>query len=169
MSSSTFFQGCTFAFRDQGSGEPVVFIQGVGLHGDGWLPQIIHLGRTFRTISFDNRGVGASLPLGAPLTVELMASDTLAIMDAAGVGSAHLVGHSQVVVSPSRWRSPLPTESKALRCSAHPLGEGTPPASLGKCSGSAFARVSVRAAGGDLRFCRWCSHRAIWPLTTVIR
>jgi pimeloyl-ACP methyl ester carboxylesterase len=94
MSSDTHFLGCTFAFREQGSGEPIVFIQGVGLHGDGWQPQTRDLSRRFRTISFDNRGMGASQPLGAPLTAELMASDTLAIMDAAGMSSAHLVGHS---------------------------------------------------------------------------
>ena len=67
MLSSTFVQGYTLAFRDQGSGEPVVFIQGSGLHGNGWLPQINDLRDNFRTISFDNHGMAASQPLGAPL------------------------------------------------------------------------------------------------------
>jgi hypothetical protein len=59
MLSSTFVQGCALAFRDQGSGEPVVPIQGAGLHGGGWLPQINSLRDNFRTISFDNRGIAA--------------------------------------------------------------------------------------------------------------
>ena len=80
--------------HEEGAGEPVVFIQGVGLHGDGWLPQTTELRKHFRTITFDNRGMGASQPAALPLTVEQMAVDTIAIMDAKGIASAHLVGHS---------------------------------------------------------------------------
>ena len=32
--------GCDLAYQIQGEGPPVVFIQGVGLHGAGWLPQV---------------------------------------------------------------------------------------------------------------------------------
>jgi pimeloyl-ACP methyl ester carboxylesterase len=94
MASSTIFKGCTFSFREQGTGEPVVFIQGVGLHGDGWLPQTTDLCHNFHVVSFDNRGMGNSQPLAVPITIEQMAADTLAIMDAANLPSAHLVGHS---------------------------------------------------------------------------
>ena len=40
--------GCTLAYKVEGSGEPAVFIQGVGLHGDGWLPQTQALKSDFR-------------------------------------------------------------------------------------------------------------------------
>jgi pimeloyl-ACP methyl ester carboxylesterase len=76
----------------------------VGVHGNGWLPQIAGLMHTCRCLSFDNRGMGRSqpaanpsdpmLPFGAPITVEQMTEDTLAIMDAAGWPSAHVIGHS---------------------------------------------------------------------------
>jgi pimeloyl-ACP methyl ester carboxylesterase len=89
------FNGCRFAFKVRGSGEQVVFIQGAGLHGDGWLPQTDALSSEFCCLTFDNRGMGASQPAGAPITVEQMALDTLAVMDAAGfAGAVHLVGHS---------------------------------------------------------------------------
>jgi pimeloyl-ACP methyl ester carboxylesterase len=88
------FRGCSFHYRVEGSGEPVVFIQGVGLHGDGWLPQTQQLKSEFRCITFDNRGMGKSQPAGASITVPQMAEDTLAVMDDAGVASAHMVGHS---------------------------------------------------------------------------
>jgi pimeloyl-ACP methyl ester carboxylesterase len=90
----TVFQGCEFSYQVQGAGEPVVFIQGVGLHGDGWRPQTDVLRRHFYCLSFDNRGMASSQPSSVPITVPQMAADTLAIMDAAGIPSAHVVGHS---------------------------------------------------------------------------
>ena len=48
----------------------------------------------YECLSFDNRGVGGSQPLGARLTMEQMAEDTFALMDARGWASAHLVGQS---------------------------------------------------------------------------
>jgi pimeloyl-ACP methyl ester carboxylesterase len=94
MPQSISVQGCSLSFAEQGSGEPVVFIQGVGLHGEGWRPQTNVLQTAYRCVSFDNRGIGASQPLTGKLTLEQMATDTLAVMDAAGIASAHLVGHS---------------------------------------------------------------------------
>src|SRR4051812_4224163 len=88
------YQGCRFSYSSCGSGEPVVFIQGVGVHGSGWGPQVEAFSATYRCISFDNRGIGGSQPAGMRITVEQMAADTLAVMDDAGIGSAHIVGHS---------------------------------------------------------------------------
>jgi aminoacrylate hydrolase len=113
MPRSISFQGCSLSFGERGSGEPVVFIQGVGLHGEGWRPQTDVLHAAYRCVSFDNRGTGASQPFAGKLTLEQMAKDTLAVMDAAEIASAHLVGHSlggciaqQVALgSPSRVRS----------------------------------------------------------------
>ena len=31
-------RGCRLAYRVRGAGPPVIFIQGTGLHGDGWRP-----------------------------------------------------------------------------------------------------------------------------------
>ncbi len=87
-------RGCSLTYKMEGSGNPVVFIQGVGLHGDGWLPQTRTLGSHFRCLTFDNRGMGRSQPVGTEITVEQLAEDTLAVMDAAGIGAAHIVGHS---------------------------------------------------------------------------
>jgi pimeloyl-ACP methyl ester carboxylesterase len=43
---------------------------------------------------FDNRGLGASQPVRCRLTIEQMAEDTLALMDARGWRSAYVIGHS---------------------------------------------------------------------------
>lgn len=87
-------EGCRLAYRVVGNGPPVVLIQGVGLHGDGWRPQVEALAEHHRCLTFGNRGMGASQPLGAPLSIEQMAADTLALMDALSWPSAHIVGHS---------------------------------------------------------------------------
>jgi len=42
----------------------------------------------------DNRGTGGSGMLDGTLSVEAMAGDALAVLDDAGVGRAHVVGHS---------------------------------------------------------------------------
>jgi len=88
------YEGCRLSYRVAGSGPPVLLIQGVGLHGEGWTPQTRQLSADFRCLTFDNRGMGASQPCGRPLSVEQMAADALALMDAEGWDSAHLVGHS---------------------------------------------------------------------------
>ena len=87
-------RGCRLAYAVRGDGPPVVFIQGSGLHGDGWLPQVDDLASRYRCLSFDNRGMGRSQPLGVRLTVEQMAEDVQILMDSQGWKSAHLVGHS---------------------------------------------------------------------------
>jgi pimeloyl-ACP methyl ester carboxylesterase len=71
-----------------------VFVQGVGVHGRGWAPQIEALSAEFSCLHFDNRGMGRSQPVGRPVSVEQMAEDALALMNHRGWTSAHLVGHS---------------------------------------------------------------------------
>ncbi len=78
----------------RGQGPAVVFIQGCGVQGSGWLPQIDALAEKYTCIWFDNRGIGNSQPVGAKLTVARMAQDTLAILRASGHNRAHIVGHS---------------------------------------------------------------------------
>ena len=87
--------GCELSYSIRGDGPKVLFIQGVGVHGDGWLPQIEVLSNNYACLSLDNRGMGASQPMAAdPLTVDQMVDDLRAVMDHAGWQRAHLVGHS---------------------------------------------------------------------------
>src|SRR3954453_14156250 len=94
MSMTILFRGCPLSYDLEGTGEPVVFIQGVGVSGSGWRYQVEGLAKDYRCLTFDNRGLGRSRPNAEAITVEQMARDTLAIMDAAGIDQAHLVGHS---------------------------------------------------------------------------
>ena len=87
-------EGCYLHYTVRGNGPPVLFIQGVGVQGDGWLPQIDELSDEFTCISFDNRGMGRSQPVEAVITVDRLANDAAAILDAGRLRSAHVVGHS---------------------------------------------------------------------------
>lgn len=86
--------GCRLAYAATGHGPAVLFIQGVGVQGSGWRPQTDDLSAEYRCLWFDNRGLGQSRPAGAEITVARMAEDARAVLDAAGVASAHVVGHS---------------------------------------------------------------------------
>ena len=87
-------KGCQLAYEDRGTGPPVVFIQGLGIHGRAWKPQVDGLAADYRCLTFDNRGIGRSQPRGCAITIPQMAEDALALMDAQGWERAHLVGQS---------------------------------------------------------------------------
>jgi 3-oxoadipate enol-lactonase len=82
------------SYEVTGRGTPVLFIQGIGVAGSGWSTQTEGLKDAFTCLSFDNRGLGASMPCSGPITVEAMAEDALALMDQLQWTSAHVVGHS---------------------------------------------------------------------------
>jgi pimeloyl-ACP methyl ester carboxylesterase len=86
--------GCPLHCTVRGQGPAILFIQGVGVHGDGWRPQVESLAAQYTCVTFDNRGVGRSVPAGAPITVAQMAGDARAVLDGLGVESAHVIGHS---------------------------------------------------------------------------
>lgn len=94
MKRETLHNGCHLHFQVRGTGPAVLLIQGVGVHGDGWAPQVEELSGTFTCITFDNRGMGQSQPAAGRITVPVMADDALAVLDALQIGTVHVVGHS---------------------------------------------------------------------------
>ena len=63
--------------------------------GEGWRPQIERLRGQYTVYAFNNRGMsGSTLEDGSSLTIEEMARDALAIMNAESVHHFHVVGHS---------------------------------------------------------------------------
>ena len=65
MEKSIEHQGCQLSYSVEGSGQSILFIQGVGVHGLGWLPQTDEISKSFQCIRFDNRGIGKSQPVEA--------------------------------------------------------------------------------------------------------
>jgi 3-oxoadipate enol-lactonase len=86
--------GASIAYSRIGSGTAVLMIQGAGLVGNGWRPQVDALARRHTVITVDNRGIGGSSRGDGPLTIEVMADDALAVLQAEGIERFHLAGHS---------------------------------------------------------------------------
>lgn len=86
--------GAQLAYYVAGSGSPVLWIQGVGVAGCGWRPQVALLSSRVRCFTYDHPGLGASEPAHAPTTVAGLARDALAVLDAERIERAHVVGHS---------------------------------------------------------------------------
>jgi len=86
--------GTTIYYEAWGRGEPLLFLSGLATDLRIWACQRLVFGRRFRCIAVDNRGSGRSGKPEGPYTLEQMAADAVAVLDAEGVGRAHVVGHS---------------------------------------------------------------------------
>jgi pimeloyl-ACP methyl ester carboxylesterase len=84
----------TIACEIHGSGHPLLLITGVGYGRWFWHKVVPGLAQHFEVITFDNRGAGESDKPDGPYTVSMMAADTAGLMDALGVKSAYVLGHS---------------------------------------------------------------------------
>ena len=72
----------------------LVLVQGLGLDRFGWQPVLRKLQRHFRLVLVDNRGSGLSERPPGSFAVADMAGDIVAVLDAAGVRRAHVLGAS---------------------------------------------------------------------------
>ena len=86
--------GARLHFADAGSGPPVVLVPGLGMAEAVWADARRRLEPAHRVITVDPRGSGQSEKPAGPYTGELVAADLEAVLDAAGVERAHIVGMS---------------------------------------------------------------------------
>lgn len=79
----------------QGSGEPLLLIQGLSGHHKMWgEPLLEDLSQDFDVVAFNHRGIGESYYVSEPFTVADLAEDAAALIEALGWESAHLFGIS---------------------------------------------------------------------------
>ena len=113
-------QGAKIYWDEQGSGEPLLLIMGLSYPSYMWHRTRPELAQRYRTIAFDNRGVGQSdVPPGV-YSIALMASDAAAVLDAAGVQSAHVFGVSMggMIAQEFALQYPQRVRSLILGCTA---------------------------------------------------
>jgi 3-oxoadipate enol-lactonase len=116
--------GAVLHYEVDGSGPPLLLIMGLGYPMDAWWRVMPWLTLHFTTIRFDNRGVGRTGPRAEqPYSIERMATDALAILDAVGAGRAHVWGVSMggTIAQEIAITAPESVDHLVLGCS-HPGG-----------------------------------------------
>src|SRR5215210_6259002 len=95
MMRSASINGTRLAYRDEGSGEPIVFVHG-GLIADAWLPVVREQALTarYRLVSYHRRGFGDSARSSQAILTQQQADDCLALMRHLEIERAHVVGYS---------------------------------------------------------------------------
>lgn len=72
----------------------LLMIQGLGTDSRGWALQRLAFGRRYRCVTIDNRGTGRTDHPEGPYSLERMALDAIAVLDAEGIDRAHVIGAS---------------------------------------------------------------------------
>ena len=113
-------QGTKIYWDEQGQGTPVLLIMGLGYTSVMWHRTRPVLAPHCRTVAFDNRGVGLSDVPPGPYSIATMASDAAAVLDAAGVGRAHVFGVSMggMIAQEFALQYPARTRSLILGCTS---------------------------------------------------
>jgi pimeloyl-ACP methyl ester carboxylesterase len=81
-------------YEDHGKGEPLLLIAGWGTDLTCWQFQIPEFSTKHRVIAFDNRGAGRTDAPDEPYSFRMMADDAVGLLDALGIGQAHILGVS---------------------------------------------------------------------------
>ncbi len=86
--------GAQLHYDITGKGDPVILIMGLGMASTAWWRTVPVLAKRLRVITFDNRGAGRSDAPRGPYTLEQLADDAVAVLDAAEEERAHVYGFS---------------------------------------------------------------------------
>ncbi|HEU4393381.1 MAG TPA: alpha/beta hydrolase [Solirubrobacterales bacterium] len=123
-------EGRRLAWRRLGAGPPLLLVNGYAATGADWDPAFLEgLARSFRVICPDNRGTGGSELGEAELTIEGMAADLEALLDALEIERVSLVGWSMGGFVAQRLAARAPARVAALALlSTDPGGPASVPA-----------------------------------------
>jgi len=119
--------GAELYWERSGRGKPLLLIQGMsGTHLTWGEPFLSRLEPDFDCVVFDNRGIGNSDEVSAPFTIADLAGDALAVMDAAGLETAHVLGISMggMVAQQLALQAPERLRTLTLGCT-YPGGPGS--------------------------------------------
>lgn len=105
-------------YEEEGSGEPLLLIMGLAADSLAWLYQRPAFAQHYRTIVFDNRGVGRSSKPPGPYSTALMARDAKGLLDALDLPTAHVLGVSMggMIAQELALQFPAAVRSLVLAC-----------------------------------------------------
>lgn len=121
------------AYESRGEGEPLLLMHGLGYGRWGWEPVLDGFAEDLRVLYYDNRGIGDSDVPPGPYTARQLAEDAVAVLDAAGVERASIVGTSLGGMAAQELALGFPerVERLVVACttpggpSAHPMPQQT--------------------------------------------
>lgn len=144
--------GVSMWYDDRGEGDPVVLLHGGLSDSRDFNGNLDALAARFRLFLPERRGHGHTADVPGPLTLELMAQDTVAFLETVVGGPAHLVGYSAgaiVALRVARDRPDLVDRLVLISGAFHadgmilrPTAGGEPPTQLV----AAYAEVSPDGA-----------------------
>lgn len=95
MSDITTGSGRRIFYDDLGSGPPLVLLPGMTAQRRGYVSWLAEaLADRFRVVSMDNRDTGESDPEANDYDIRDLSDDVAGLLDALGIVSAHVLGHS---------------------------------------------------------------------------
>lgn len=118
------------AYRSIGTGPPLVMITGYGGTMQGWDRRFVDaLARRYRVVIFDNAGVGRTQSLRAPLTIDAMANQTSAFIQALGLDQPDILGWSMGSMIAQALAVLHPAQvHRLILCASYPgTGAAVPP------------------------------------------
>lgn len=112
--------GARIYWEESGSGAPILLVMGLGYAHQMWFRTRPLMEAHYRTVVFDNRGVGQSDVPAGPYTIAEMADDAAAVLDAAGIQRARVLGMSMggMIAQEFALRHPERVERLVLGCTS---------------------------------------------------
>lgn len=116
--STAQINGIDIYYEEHGHGDPLLLVMGLAADSVAWMFQLPDFSEHYRTIVFDNRGVGRSSKPAGPYSIAQMADDAASLLEHLEIERAHVVGVSMggMIAQELALRHPQRVRGLVLAC-----------------------------------------------------